>query len=170
MEIVKAESKHTKEVCLLYEDAVSYFRQNNIDQWQNGYPCLESLLQDIKNGESYVVLHQNKAAATFMLSADKEPTYDKIYKGGWHGTDNYGVIHRVAVSPSLKGRGILGEIIAFASRHCKALGIEYLRCDTHGQNLSMQKALLKNGFILSGTIFLDKEKQEPRLVYEKPLI
>lgn len=169
MEIVKAKDKHIKDVCLLYENAVSYFKQNNINQWQNGYPCLESLLQDIKNGESYVVLHQNTVAATFMLSVKKELTYNAIYSGAWQGTDNYGVIHRVSVSPDLKGKGIFKAIIDFAVLHCKKCEKNSLRCDTHKDNLSMQRALQKKGFTLSGTIYLDKEKQDPRLVYEKPL-
>ena len=35
------------------------FKENGIDQWQNGTPNEEMLLKDIKNGESYVVVDEN---------------------------------------------------------------------------------------------------------------
>ncbi|MEW9079191.1 hypothetical protein [Terrisporobacter glycolicus] len=57
-----------KEIINIIEEAQNYFKENNIDQWQDGYPNEESIINDIENGESYVLLKDNKIIATAYLS------------------------------------------------------------------------------------------------------
>lgn len=167
MEIINTKSEHITQACSLYSAAINYFKSQNIDQWQNGYPCKDSLIGDISRGESYVMLCENDVIATFMMSTKAEPTYQSIYNGAWQYSGDYGVIHRVAVASDAKGQGIMGQIVCFAADFCKSKGLQAIRCDTHRDNISMQKALLKNGFIYSGIIYLDENNKEQRLVYEK---
>lgn len=154
--IVKAQKEHLSQVEQLYNDAKLYFKQNNIDQWQDGYPNKDSFLQDVENGESYVLIMGEQVLATFMLSVKTEPTYNKIYDGQWSCGETYGVIHRIAVAPNEKGKGVFGKIIEFSKNFCNQNGKQALRADTHEDNLSMQKALIKNGFTKCGFIYLQQ--------------
>ena len=42
-----------------------YVKENNINQWQDGYPNKDVILNDIKNEESFVVINDNKVIGTF---------------------------------------------------------------------------------------------------------
>lgn len=68
MEFRKSKKSDIKEIINIIEEAQNYFKENNIDQWQDGYPNEESIINDIENGESYVLLKDNKIIATAYLS------------------------------------------------------------------------------------------------------
>ena len=66
----------------------------------------------------------------------------------------YATVHRLAVSPEMRGRGVAGFIYAGASELARALGAASIRVDTHPQNLSMQRAMTKAGFVFCGELLL----------------
>lgn len=148
--------------------AKKFFKENGIDQWQNGNPNSDVLLNDIKNGESFVVVDENDSiCATAMISMRGEPTYNEIFDGKWINNSQFGVIHRVAVSPSAKKSGLASMLVSYAERQTRAAGFSSLRADTHDDNIPMQKMLEKNGFVYCGNIFLSDGA--PRRAYEKML-
>ena len=53
MKIIITEECHIDEILNIYEPAKLSLKELGLDQWQNGYPNLDSLLNDIKNNESY---------------------------------------------------------------------------------------------------------------------
>lgn len=136
-----------------------------IDQWQNGYPSEQVILEDIDCRRSYVVEIDGAVRGTFVL-VDHEPTYSEIHEGQWLGTD-YLAIHRVAVALSCRGGGISDAIIRFAEHHAKERGKDSLRIDTHRGNIPMRKMLGKQGLLYRGVIYL--RDGAPRVAYEKNL-
>ena len=70
----------------------------NVNQWVDGYPSSEVLLSDIRSGNAYLLLRENKAVAYFAMIDGPDPTYNLITKGSWLNDDSYGVLHRVASS------------------------------------------------------------------------
>ena len=71
------------EIKMIIDDAKTFLASKNIDQWQNGYPNAEQVINDIKKAESYVVINNdNVIMATSMFTLKKEPTY-KIIDGNW---------------------------------------------------------------------------------------
>ena len=44
-----------EQVIALYNQAIEYFKENNINQWQNNYPNRQSLINDINNKVSFVL-------------------------------------------------------------------------------------------------------------------
>ncbi len=145
-----------------------YFKENKIDQWQdaNGYPNEIDLNEDMKNNAWYVVQINDDIVASFMSDVIIDDTYiKKAVKGDWltSGT-KYGVLHRIAMHPEFKGRGIAGKIVEFA----KTISIEKnavsLRSDTHEDNISMQNMLIKNNFVKCGEIILPSGA--PRIIFE----
>lgn len=151
---------------IIYE-AQTYFKQNNIDQWQNGYPDIDTIYEDISKGNGYVICKDGQIAATATVSFDEEPTYRNIYAGNWISDSKYAVIHRMAVENKFKGNRISTEIIYNVENICNAFSIPSIRIDTHRQNISMQKMLKNNEFVYCGIIYLSDGAE--RLAFEKIL-
>ncbi len=133
-----------------------------VDQWQNGYPNLEVVQADIENGDSYVIRMGDAIVATFVCTKELDPSYENadIYPK----STGYGSLHRIAVSPHMKGIGLAGRAVAFCIEFCRERNFDLLRCDTHEHNKSMQKMLTKNGFCELGKMTL--VNGEPRIGFE----
>lgn len=151
----------------IIKQAQEYFKNNGINQWQNNYPNLESIHQDINNDLNYVLTDDDKVLATVSVIYDGEKTYDNIYKGKWLTEGSYAAIHRIAVDEKAKGLGLASRIIKNIEDLCFKKGFSSIRVDTHKDNLSMQRMLDKNGFIYCGIIYL--ENGDERVAYEKEL-
>ena len=130
----------------------------NINQWVDGYPSIDALLSDIRSGNAYLLLREDKAVAYFAMIDGPEPTYNLITKGSWLNDDSYGVLHRVASNGEAKG--VFKEILLYASEH-----YSNIRIDTHHDNKIMQRLLEQNGFVYCGIIFLGDGS--PRLAYQR---
>lgn len=139
----------------IYEDAKSSLKSRGIDQWQDGYPNRASAEEDMNAGTGYVLEENGEVIATACLCFGAEPTYDTIYEGAWAGKGDYGFLHRVAVLSAKKGGGAASLFFDELKRQAKARNISVLRGDTHEKNLSMQRALEKNGFSRRGIILLE---------------
>ncbi|GKU25463.1 GNAT family N-acetyltransferase [Clostridium folliculivorans] len=149
----------------IIKQAQAYFKDNGIDQWQNGYPNEEVIKNDISNGHSYVLLNENKIVGTSAISFDGEKTYDEIYEGQWVSNDTFAVIHRIAVDNEYKGLGLSSIIIKNVEELCLSRGVQSIKVDTHEENLSMQRLLKKNGFQYCGIVYL--EDKNKRVAFEK---
>ena len=130
----------------------------NINQWVDGCPSIDVLLSDIRSGNAYLLLRENKAVAYFAMIDGPDPTYNLITKGSWLNDDSYGVLHRIASNGEAKG--VFKEILLYASEH-----YSNIRIDTHHDNKIMQRLLEQNGFVYCGVIFL--ADGSPRLAYQR---
>lgn len=130
----------------------------NVNQWVDGYPSNEVLLSDIRNGNAYLLLRENKAVAYFIMVDGPDPTYNLITKGSWLNDNSYGVLHRIASNGEVKG--VFKEILLYASEH-----YSNIRIDTHHDNKIMQRLLEQNEFVYCGIIFL--ADGSPRLAYQR---
>ena len=165
MEFRKTTKKDIESIMKIIDEAKIYFKENKINQWQDGYPNDNVIEEDIKNGCSYVLLKDCNVIGTSVIDFNGEETYNKIYQGKWLTDKKYGVMHRIAIDNSYKGLGIASEIIKNAEKLCIENDIESIRVDTHKDNISMQKLLKKNGFAYCGIIYL--EDKSVRVAFEK---
>lgn len=165
MEFRKSVSSDIPQIMNIINQAQAYFKDQNIDQWQNGYPNEEVINNDIKNEESYVMIKENKILATIVISFEKESSYKNIIDGKWLTDGEYGVIHRVAIDNSYKGLGLSHKVIQYAQNLCLKKGVYSIRVDTHEKNIPMQSVLKKNGFEYCGVIYL--EDGGKRIAFEK---
>lgn len=160
-EIINATTNDIDEIMHIFDIAKSFMRETgNLNQWINGYPSIELILDDIKTNNFYIVKDDNKIVGCFYYYIGNDITYNYI-EGKWLQNDTYGTIHRIASLPSV--HNVLKDVIAF----CKSISkneIKAIRVDTHSDNKVMQHVLLKNGFSLCGTIYL--VNGDPRLAYE----
>ena len=164
MEIKKAKESDIEAVEAIYAEARAFMRKSgNLLQWQGGYPPRDRIAADIKSENLYKVCEEGSDTpiAVFFFAIGIDPTYLKIYGGEWIcPEEEYGVIHRIAISDAAHGRGV-GK---FCFDYCYSL-IPNLRIDTHKDNLPMQKSLAKAGFSKRGIIYL--ASGDERIAYQK---
>lgn len=167
MEFRKATETDINNIMNIIAQAQAYFKEQGINQWQNNYPNVETINNDIANKNSYVLIKDNNIVATAAVSFDGEKTYDSIYAGEWISNNEYAVIHRIAVDNTYKGLGLSSQIIKHVEELCLNKGVHSIKVDTHEENISMQKLLKKNKFQYCGIIYL--EDGSKRIAFEKKL-
>mgnify|MGYP003235169540 CR=1 FL=1 len=146
MKIRKSRMEDVNDIMNIIAAAKQYMASHgNTTQWVNGYPGEEIIISDIKNGNSYLITHNDIIAGTFSFIIGKEPTYQVIKNGEWHYDRPYGTIHRLASA------GIARGISRVCFEYC--LG-NYIRIDTHRDNISMQAAIEKFGFKKCGNVYM----------------
>lgn len=165
MEFRRAKKEEARKILEIIDSAKDYFKNNHIDQWQNGYPNLTVINDDIEKELNYVLIKDSRIVATAVISFCGEETYDKIYNGKWIIDGKFAVIHRIAVSNEYKGNGFSGKIIKETEILCKDNSVQSIRIDTHRDNIAMQKSIKKSGFEYCGIIY-DTDESE-RLAFEK---
>jgi RimJ/RimL family protein N-acetyltransferase len=161
MLIRKANFDDLLQVLEIYESARRFMSESgNPNQWGKTNPSRDRTENDIYENKLYVVEDKGDILAVFFYNFADDPTYKVIYSGKWLNDAPYGVIHRIAVSDKARGKGVSGLCFDFAFADCKNLKI-----DTHKDNIPMQKALAKHGFIQCGIIYLANGNE--RLAFQK---
>ena len=150
------------------DEAKTYFKENEIDQWQDGYPNQYSLLLDIENRFSYVMVDNltQQVVATAAITQGPEEAYNDI-TGAWLTGDatTYLAVHRIAIASALKGNNLAKQLIDYAEQLCLQKNCLSVRIDTHEDNLSMQKFVGKHGYTKCGDIYIPDVGD--RIAYEK---
>ncbi|WP_221372734.1 GNAT family N-acetyltransferase [Clostridium perfringens] len=165
MEFRQAKISDLDQIVEIIELSKKYLKETKVDQWQDGYPAKEDLRRDIESGNSYVLTNKDEIVATTVISLDGESTYNSIFNGEWITNEDYIVMHRVAVHDKYKGKGIFKELIKEAEILALNKGISSIKIDTHRDNISMQRAVVKNDFQKCGIIYLEDGSE--RIAFEK---
>ena len=161
MEIRLAFPNEVNAVMKVIEDAKKTLAQSGSDQWQNGYPNADIIIDDIISGQAYVALEEGEVIAYAAVTRSPESAYDAIYEGSWQGGEpEYLVFHRIAVARDAQGQGVAQTFLEGLIE-----GFDYLdfRSDTHAKNIAMQHIFEKLGFKQVGKVPVDGE----RLAYQK---
>ena len=147
MEIRRTDRGDLDGILKIYESARQYMLEhNNPNQWVDGYPDEKIILTDIENNHHFVCVDGNRLLGCFAFIEGDDPIYKEIVKGKWLDDNPYAVIHRIAVLEHGKGIGSICIDWCF-SRY------KNIRVDTHKDNISMQRLLMKKGFKYCGVIY-----------------
>lgn len=147
MEIRPASPGNLVELMHIYSSAREHMMQvGNANQWIDGYPSQEVISLDIKNNNHFICIEDSQILGCFTFIIGKDSTYSVIEKGTWLNSKPYAVIHRLAILEHGKGIGSFCIEWCF-SRH------QNIKVDTHQDNISMQKLLVKNEFQRCGIIY-----------------
>ena len=150
----------------IIQQAIHQRKEDGSQQWQNGYPNPQTILDDINNGFAYVLIENNVILAYVAIIFEIEPAYTEI-EGKWLTNDEYVVIHRVAVSNKIKGKGmatLLFKMIEDLSLRNKVYSI---KVDTNFDNVPMLKILEKLKYTYCGEVYFNGSA---RRAFEKVLL
>lgn len=156
--IRKATVTDMDQLMQVYANARKIMRENgNPNQWGDDKPPKETLVEDIKKQNLYVVEVDGHVAGAFAFILGEDPTYGYI-EGQWLNEEAYGTIHRIGSAGIAKG--ILEQCLDYCQKFT-----DNLRIDTHEDNKIMQHLVEKLGFQKCGIIYL--EDGQPRLAYHR---
>ncbi len=149
-------------------DAKAFIKLNGSLQWQQGYPKIENIENDIKSSTLYVLEEDGVIKAMIALKQEFTKNYVDI-DGKWEfpPADDDLVIHRLAVKKEYRGTGCAKKLMLFALDYAKQNNIHHLKTDTHPNNVSMQKTAESVGFVRKGIVVSMLEKEDHfRIAYE----
>ena len=163
----RAKIEDIDEIMMAVEDARALLKEEGNGQWHDGYPNRDDFLLDIQNGNSFVVLTDNKEIASVCAITGYEEAYMHLYEGKWLTDYEYIVMHRVAVKAKFRGLGYGKALFELFIEEGKKRNIKSLRIDTHKNNTLLLHLFDLYGFKYCGKAILPPNKD--RVVYEKIL-
>ena len=163
MEFRKATENDFPEIWEIILQAKHLMQTENRNQWNENYPLPETIYGDMKKGIGYVLEHEGHVIAYSAISFDEDPAYKNI-SGKWLTDAPYIVIHRIAVSDTMKNKGIATCLFQEAERMAVSNGIYSMRADTKYDNLRMLKVFQKLDMQYCGEVLM---RGEPRRALEK---
>lgn len=149
----------------ILQQAIQQRKEDGSDQWQNGYPNEQTVHDDVTHGYAYVLVDHDVIIAYAAIIFGIEPAYNDI-KGRWLTNDDYVVVHRVATSNAVKGKGVATHLFKEIERLSMEQKVSSIKVDTNFDNVPMIKILDKLNYIYCGEIFFSGA---PRKAYEKVL-
>lgn len=152
-------------IWLILQQAIEQRRKDGSNQWQNGYPNEQTIHDDIDNGYGYVLVENEEIISYGAIIFGIEPAYNEL-KGKWLTNDDYVVVHRVATSEALKGKGIATHLFKLIENICIEQNVYSIKVDTNFDNIPMIKILNKLGYTYCGEVLYNGF---PRKAYEKVL-
>ena len=174
---LKFEPRRTTEddipaILAILEQAKAYLRESGVDQWQEGYPNREAILDDIAAGRGWTFecVDDGEIAGYECVAMTPEVCYRSI-DGSWLTEgENYAVIHRAMAAAKYRGTMLATEMFGFAAELAAGLGKASVRVDTHRDNRAMNRLCTKLGYQFCGVVDLssvDPAHDSLRNAYEK---
>lgn len=122
-------------------------RLDSSQQWQNGYPNPETVNSDIEKQIGYVLVENDNVVAYSAVILNDEPAYGNI-EGKWFSDGDFNVVHRLAVSDEVAGKGYATEIFRRIEDLSRQNGIFSVKVDTNFDNATMLHILKKTRLYL----------------------
>lgn len=166
IEFRKAQIADKNSIWEIIQQSIERRRIDGSAQWQNGYPNLQTVENDIAKNFGYVLTVDDKIAVYVALIFNDEPAYNSI-DGAWLTNGEFVVIHRVAVSEDFAGQGLAKKLFDYIEDFVKSENITSIKVDTNYDNIAMLKILESKGYTYCGEVFLAGGM---RKAFEKVLI
>jgi GNAT superfamily N-acetyltransferase len=165
MKLRLAEMAELDTIWEILQDAIAQRKRDGSEQWQQGYPNLETVTKDIQDGYGYVVEEDEEVVAYAAIIFGVEPNYAEI-TGKWLSEGDYAVVHRVATAEAVKGKGVATQLFILIEELSRSKGILSIKVDTNFDNQPMLRILEKLSYTYCGEIFFGGAT---RMAFEKLL-
>lgn len=159
----QARTEESPAIWAILQYAIEQRRLDGSAQWQDGYPNLGSVRSDMERGAAYVLDEQGRIMLYAAVLFEPEPAYEAI-EGKWLSTGEYLVLHRVAVAPEAKGKGVASTFFHLVEDLCREKGVPSIKVDTNFDNAPMLRILEKLGYTYCGEVYF---RGKARRAYEK---
>lgn len=161
----KANISEVPVIWQILQQAIEQRRRDGSKQWQDGYPNEQTIKNDIEKGYAYVLEEEGTVIAYSAIIFDIEPAYEVI-EGKWLTSGKYAVIHRVATSDKVKGKGMATKLFQLIEDLCISQNIFSIKVDTNFDNVPMLKIMERLQYTYCGEVYF---RGSARRAYEKVL-
>ena len=157
--IRKATESDLPAVLAILRDTRAEMASYGNDQWNDDYPQAADFLADIRAGSLWLLEEADDPLAFVCLNGDEPEEYAAV---DWRFDGAPLVLHRMAVSPAARRKGVGSRLMAFAEEQARAQGLRCVRSDTYSTNEKMNRLFLRCGYRQAGTMHF---KSRPLLFY-----
>ena len=154
----RATSEDFDDIRAITSAARAYLASQGLDQWQGGegWPSVACIEEDIRAGYDWLAVDEETGETLGVVAAvgTGELDYAQLTSGAWltesanstdEGAVTYLVLHRMAVAPTARRRGVASFLLQSAFAMAREQGFKSVRVDTHHGNLPMQGGFEKAG-------------------------
>lgn len=163
MKLEEAKLIHVDRVWEIIQEAIQRRKKEGSEQWQDGYPNLQTIKNDIDTKSGYVLIDSERIVAYVAIKTNDEPEYEKI-DGNWLTNTDFLVLHRVAVAKGHLGRGVATKIFELAEDIAKEKQIYSIKVDTNFDNEPMLKIFKRLNYQYCGKVYF---RGSERKAFEK---
>ena len=161
----KARTSEISQIWDILQKAINRRKEDNSNQWQDGYPNIEILQKDIEKEAGFVLVEGDDILGYCALLINDEPQYNNI-KGKWLTNGDFVVFHRIAISEKHLRKGLAKMLIQKIEDFALKNKIYSIKADTNYDNIAMIKIFESLGYELCGEVYF---RGNPRNAYEKVL-
>jgi len=161
----KAIDDDTSQIWGILQFAINSRKEDGSNQWQDGYPNLEVIQNDIDKGEGFVLVEGQAIVGYAAILINDEPEYANI-DGKWLTNGDFVVFHRVAVSENHLGKGLTKKLIGHIEEYALTNKIHSVKADTNFDNNAMLRIFESMDYSFCGEVYF---RGSPRKAYEKVL-
>ena len=162
----KATTSEITHIWIILQQAIALRKADGSDQWQDGYPNLEVIQNDIDKNAGFVLTEDDTIIGYSAVLINDEPAYEKI-EGQWLTKDDFIVVHRIAISESHLGKGLAKKLLGFIEEFAISNNIYSIKADTNFDNFAMMGIFEKLSYDYCGEVHF---RGSARKAYEKVLI
>ena len=149
----KATAEDSDKIWEILQQAILRRKNDGSKQWQNGYPNPETVKSDIEREVAFVLTENENVVAYSAIILNDEPAYENI-EGKWLTNGDFYVVHRVAVSDEVAGKGYATEIFKRIEEFSKSENVFSIKVDTNFDNAAMLHILKKLDYVYCGKVQL----------------
>ena len=153
-------AKHTEldQIMETYKSCVKGMIDLGIDQWDESYPNMGIIQNDLEEQNYYVAILDEEIVAGIKIDEVQDPTYLDI---NWKDkSNNFIVVHRLCSKTKVWNKGIGKKMMEFAKSVAKELSCTSIRLDTYVNNPKAMAFYEHIGYTKLGTINLKPEKDK----------
>ena len=165
--ILKASISDLDEIHSLTKSCAKYLIEMNIFQWNDMYPSVEVLKNDVKLNQLWKFVENEIIVGILVLTEIEDLEYNNV---NWL-TANCKVlyVHRLAVHPNFQGKGFAKKLMSFAENYATKQNFKSVRLDTFSQNKKNQIFYKNRGYKKLESIYFLNQSEFPFYCYEKVL-
>ena len=166
MIIRRATTSDVPSIMQVIHDVVPGMCESGNYQWDHTYPNAAVFEEDIALDQLWVADLDGEIAGVAAITTEQYPEYASV---GLDINETAIVVHRLAVSPRYRGKGIAAALMQEAEAEARRRDIKTLRIDTNTANQATQQLFPKMGYRFVGEMGLDFRPALRFLCYEKRL-
>ncbi|MCT4581702.1 MAG: GNAT family N-acetyltransferase [Flavobacteriales bacterium] len=161
------EANEAEEVLKVYHSCVCQHQKKGFNQWDENYPNLPIVLNDIKNKWLFGGYVANKLVAVIAITEDEPIEYQTVK---WSlDSAPYYIIHRLCVAESWLRKGYAKQLMSFAEDYANLKGRKSIRLDTYSLNEGALLFYKKIGYRKTGVVNFPKKTASNYTCFEKLL-
>ena len=162
--IREANSDDIKTILSITKACSTDLISKGIFQWNEHYPSKKAFDNDLRNSWLYVILENHKTIGSISITPHMDEEYNPI---NWLSkTSNNLYIHRLAVDPTMQGRGYAQQLMDYAENYARENSYESIRLDTFSKNIRNQKFYEQRGYIRLENVYFPNQSKDPFYCYE----